>query len=185
MRTTLGVALLMVSTVGCVGGSAANGASSGSGDAARGAPAKDATGTIDEALVGSWYAGRGGTSIGYDTTTGTFGAPNGTGMLYAFHEDGTYQKAVQSTEDGPCLLGYVTVESGVTSVVEPGKIALHPSKGVMNEYSCSTTPGPDKPVATHEDTLAWTLAPYSVDPSIDGLTLVDANGASAEFRRTK
>lgn len=139
---------------------------------------------LDASLVGQWYAGRGGTMTSYDPVTGQMGQGSGTGMLFVFQADGSYVKAVQSIEDGPCSMGYVTTESGAV-FRRAGRLELHAAHGNMHTITCNHTGDKDEPLDVHDATLSYALAPYSVDPSIDGITLTDENGASAEFRRTR
>lgn len=143
-----------------------------------------ATEPLDPSLVGQWYAGRGGTMTSYDPATGQVGPGSGTGMLFVFNADGTYVKAVQSIEDGPCTMGYVTTESGAIAR-RAERLELHPSHGNMHTITCSHAADSDKPLEVHDATLSFALAPYSVDPSIAGLTLTDDRGATAEFRKTQ
>lgn len=137
-----------------------------------------ATGSVDSALVGQWYAGRGGTMIAYDESTGSFGAPSGTGMMFVFHADGTYQKAFQSIESGACTVGFVTVESGVATTAS-GEVRLHPSSGTMHEISCSGSADNDHAITVSDESLAYALE------AEDALRLTDTStGAASEFRRT-
>jgi hypothetical protein len=134
---------------------------------------------VDPAIVGSWYAGRGGTQIAYDATTGSFGAPSGSGMMFVFHTDGTYQKGVQSIESGACTTGYVVVESGVATT-SGSQLALHPTKGTMHEYSCSGTMDNEHATEIVDETLSWELEPSNA------LKIVDvATGNGAEFARSE
>lgn len=141
-------------------------------------------GSVDPALEGSWYAGRGGTTLPYDAQTGTFGAPTGDGMLFVFRSDGTYTKATQSIVSNPgCSTGYVAFEEG-DATTQGSELRLHPSRGHLETVTCggATT---DEPLDVKDETLDYAVGPFSQDPSIEALTLHDgANGTSAEFRQT-
>src|SRR3954465_9554907 len=91
-------------------------------------PASSSTSTtLDQRLVGKWYAGRGGTTTGYDPTSGSY-MPAGEGLLFWLHPDGTYTKAFQDTSPGACTMGYIAFEDGTASSTTE-TIALHPTKG--------------------------------------------------------
>lgn len=173
---TTGTSTKPVTGGGAPVGSASNGGPSGG--------TAIATEPLDARLVGQWYAGRGGTMTSYDPATGQMGQGSGTGMLFVFNANGTYVKAVQSIEDGPCSMGYVTTESGAI-VGRADHVELHPTHGNMHTITCNHVGDSDKPLDVHDASLRYALAPYSVDPSIEGITLTDDSGASAEFRKTQ
>lgn len=140
------------------------------------------SGSLDSALVGDWFAGRGGTTAGYDPTTGASTA-NGDGLEFSFHAGGTYNKVLRSVESGGCTMGFLAFEEG-TVTSDGNKLHLHPTKGHTQWTSCSGAADTDTPNDVKDETMTFTLAPFSADSSLEGLTLVsDTDGSHAEFRR--
>jgi hypothetical protein len=145
----------------------------------------DATGDLPGALVGSWFAGRGGTSAPYDPDTGTWGAPNGTGMTFVFRADGSYTQATQgSASNLGCTSAWIAFEEG-TATAEGERLFLHPTRG-HRQYTDTCAPGldSDDPIDVEDQAFTWSVGPYSVDASLAGLTVQrESDGASAEFRK--
>jgi hypothetical protein len=83
-------------------------------------------GNVPPEIVGEWFAGSGGTSWMYNTNTGQFGAPNGSGLYVKFSSDGTYTYGVQGHQS---LYGCNTYLQGFQSgyVITTGsKLEFHP-----------------------------------------------------------
>jgi hypothetical protein len=171
--------------VGIADGGKENGGAIGNGTVG-GQPANavEPAGSLDPALDGSWYAGRGGTSIAYDSETGQFGAPNGDGLMFVFRADGTYTKVAQSVvSNAGCSTGFMAFEEG-TATTQSTQLLLHPTRGHLEYFGCTAGSETDKPIAVSDEALTWSIAPYSLDPSMSGLTLVRvSDGSSSEFRR--
>jgi hypothetical protein len=133
-------------------------------------------------LVGSWYAGRGGTSAPYDPVSGTFGTPNGSGLVYLFGGDGRYTKAFQSyASNGGCTSGYTAFEAG-TVHLEGNSLVTTPSSGHL-KYTDSCAPSLDSDTPTAPENLVVERFSYSVDG--DQLVLQRDDGASSQFARLR
>lgn len=139
-----------------------------------------ASGSVDGTIVGSWYAGRGGTRMSYDPATGAFGPPAGSGMLFVFHADGSYVKAVQSLDSGACTMGFIATESGVATT-SGERLLLHPTHGNLHNVSCSGAADTDKSTEVVDEALTWSVGAFSQDPSQAALTLTNETGDTAEF----
>lgn len=136
-------------------------------------------------IVGAWYAGQGGTSAPYDPATGTFGRPNGKGLIYIFEDDGSYQKAFQSyASNGACTNGFTAYEQG-TLVAEGNTLHLHPTSGHMVvEDTCVPSLDSDQPLTSLTDELfVWELQPSELDPMQTVLVLRASDGAQGTFTR--
>lgn len=142
-------------------------------------------GSTPASLVGSWYAGRGGTIVPYNPTTGAFGRPNGQGLVYIFDAGGRYRKAFQSyASNGGCTNGFTAHEEG-TLTGEGGSLYLHPTQGKMIvEDTCAPSLGSTKPLSSLADeSFTWELRPSDTDPSQTVLWLQRSDGAASSFRR--
>ncbi|MFO0674042.1 MAG: hypothetical protein U0235_31220 [Polyangiaceae bacterium] len=85
-------------------------------------------------------------------------------------------KAVQSIEDGPVLDGLRDHRVGAVSAVPTGSSSTRRTETCTP--SRAITPATKTSCSTCTTRLPYALALYSVDPSIDGITLTDENGAS-------
>jgi hypothetical protein len=183
MNLKLSFALaLVISSAGCSSPPVQkNGSLAQAGDQSPGAPAA----SFAPALLGSWYAGRGGTSIPYDSQTGEFGAPSGDGLMFVFRADGSYTKATQSVvSNADCTTGFMAFEDGTAST-DGDQLELHPTRGHLEYFGC-TGSDTDKPIAVSDENLSWSLAPSSADGSQMALTLVSqSDGSSSEFRKVE
>jgi len=131
-------------------------------------------------LVGSWYAGRGGTSAPYDPVSGTFGTPNGSGLVYLFAGDGRYTKAFQSyASNGGCTSGYTAFEEGALRL-EGSSLVTLPSSGHLR-YTDSCAPSLDSDTPTAPENLVAERFLYAVDG--DQLVLQRDDGATSQFAR--
>jgi len=130
------------------------------------------------ALLGSWYAGAGGVSAPYDPATGTFGMPNGQGLVYVLRADGTYTKAFQSyASNGGCTTGFTAFEAGAY-VADASSLRTAPSSGqIQYRDTCAPSLNSDKPATE----LA--AEQFQIQLSADQLTLVRSDGATGTFRR--
>lgn len=134
--------------------------------------------------MGEWYAGRGGTAVSYDRATETFGPGSGAAELFQFKADGSYVRALRSIEDRPRTMGYISTESGSVTTAG-GELRLHPTHGNLHTLSCGSVADGDKPLEVHDETLTWSVVPFSQDPSTPALTLSNQDGATAEFRKAR
>jgi hypothetical protein len=164
----------------------ASGGGATNGDASANSSTPPSTDALDPSLVGNWYTGRGGTTFPYDSQTGAWGTPTGDGMVFMFRADGSYTKGVQSyVSTADCTTGWTATEDG-TATSKGGDLSLHPTRGHMIfTASCSTSEDSEKDIAVQDETLTWALGPYAADPSMTGLTLTNASGASSQFRRVQ
>jgi hypothetical protein len=173
-----------VGSGGAGGGSGGVGSGGGSGGGAGGGGVGSGGGggSLDAALVGTWWAGRGGTSSPYDPSTGSWGTPNGGGLGFVFRDDGSYTKvAMDYTSTGDCTTGWSAFEDG-TEVSDGSTVQLTPASGHIEfSSSCAPSEDSDKPIAVQDDTLSYAVAPYSQDPTRTGLTLTAQDGSSSEF----
>jgi hypothetical protein len=166
MKKISALAFLLLSACTVQHGDGASSSSSGAGQQ---------SGSIDGSLVGKWYTGRGGTTTGYDQTTGSY-MPAGEGLLFWFRADGTYTKAFQDTSPGACTMGYIAFEDGTASS-NGNTIALHPTKGHTQYTSCSGAADADQPFDVSDSSMSFVL-------SGGVLTLRDAQtGAQSDFRK--
>jgi hypothetical protein len=143
------------------------------------------SGSTPGELNGSWYSGQGGTSVPYDPNTGTYGRPNGKGLIYIFEKGGRYRKAFQSyATNGGCTNGFTAHEKG-TLVARGSTLQLHPTSGhMLVEDTCAPSMSSDRPLTGLEDELfTWTIVPSEFDPSQTVLVLRRSDGARGTFRR--
>lgn len=129
-------------------------------------------------LVGSWYAGRGGTSAPYDPATGSWGTPNGDGLVYLFEADGSYTKAFQSyASNGGCTTGFSAFEAGQVWM-DDAMLTTHPTSGhLVFEDTCSPSLDSDEPLDSLQDeTFTWELRSAE-------LWLQRVDGPEATFQR--
>jgi len=164
---------------GGVGSTASGGGGQGNAPGG-GAPSP---GSIPAALVNSWYAGQGYTSVPYSPSTGTWGTPSGKGLIYIFEADGSYQKAFQSYESsGGCTTGFTAFESG-TAIVNGDQLALSPDSGRL-KYTASCAPSLDSDdplVDLADEYFTWSLGVSEYDAKVPTLYLEAPEGASATF----
>lgn len=117
MVSTRLVALAFVLLAGCSsasgpppskdgGAPVTSGGGAGGGSAATSVPA---------ALVGTWTAGRGGTTLSYDTITDTSSPSNASGLAFQFAADGTFAKAYRDSNGGSCPTIVLATESGTVA----------------------------------------------------------------------
>jgi hypothetical protein len=139
---------------------------------------------IPEELVGTWYAGSGYTSAPYDGRTGQWGAPNGSGLIYVFNENGTYTKVFQSYHaNGGCTNGLTAFTNG-TMRVSSEQIELYADSGhIKVSDSCAPSLNTDKPIRDLEDEVfGWVTGNINDDPNVPGLKLWTADGKAGLFR---
>lgn len=135
-------------------------------------------GDTPSALVGSWYAGRGGTTAPYDPAAGSWGMPSGQGLVYVFEAGGRYTKAFQSYESaGGCTTGFTAFESG-DLIVGGTSLVTHPTSGHM-VYRATCSPELDSDTAL--DQLADETFTWSRDG--DTLLLQRDDGAESTFAK--
>jgi hypothetical protein len=183
-RLFASAALVVLTACSASSGSGGGQTAKASGGAGGGAAGSGGGGTLDSAIVGSWWAGRGGTSFPYDPTTGSWGTPNGGGLGFIFRGEGTYTKAsLDYTTTGDCTTGWSAFEDG-TATSDGHSLQLSPASAHLQfNSSCAPSEDSDKPIAAQSETLVYSVAPYSQDPSVPALTLTAPDGASSEFRQ--
>lgn len=155
----------------------------GTGDGTGPGPGPGVGTPVPTALVGGWYAGSGHTSAAYDSTTGTWGTPNGDGLVYLFEPNGSYTKAFQSYYGtAGCTTGFTAFESGVL-YIDGAVLDTKPSQGHMEfRDTCAPSANADKPLTELEvESFTWQLGPSEYDPSLTVLHLERADGAAATF----
>lgn len=169
IRSIAALALLVtVCASGCVVGSA---------------PSRDTGGTVPSTtppeLVGTWTAGRGGTTVSYDTLTGT-SSSNASGLAYRFAADGTFAKAYRDSTGGGCATVVVGTEAGTVAWGD-GHLDLRSDHGTVQSWStCSPGAVASQPMRTAD----LDRAGYAFRLEGDELVLVRDDGASARFRRS-
>jgi hypothetical protein len=104
-------------------------------------------GNVPSEIVGEWVAGSGGTSWTYNTNTGQFGTPNGSGLYVKFSSDGTYAYGVQAHQS---LYGCSTYVQGFQSgyvITTDSALEFHPTQAKKKfTDTCvakNNTEGPD------------------------------------------
>lgn len=155
---------LVMSLVGCVSSSQPGGGGGGS--------------TAPAELAGSWFAGAGGLSQPYDPDTGSYGTPNGQGLLYTLRADGSYDKAFQSWQSANgCTTGFTAFETG-SFTSDGSALATTPSTGTVRyRDTCAPSLDSDKPAQD----LA--VEQFTMTLAGDQLTLVRRDGVTGQFRR--
>lgn len=170
----IGSAIVMaLLVVGCVGGDSED------------SPEGHGGGATPAELQGAWYAGRGGTTAPYDPSTGSWGMPSGSGLVYVFEPGGTYTKAFQSYESsGGCTTGFTAFESGVL-VADDQVLTTRPSSGrLVYRATCAPDLDSDEPLTDlYDETFDWALVPGEYDPASTVLYLRRTDGAEATFAR--
>ncbi|MBE7482084.1 MAG: hypothetical protein HS104_19165 [Polyangiaceae bacterium] len=164
---------LTILVAGCAGESPGGGGGGGA----------SAPGSVPVELVGSWYAGSGYTSTPYDPSTGAWGKPNGSGLVYLFRADGSYTKGFQSYySSGGCTTGFTAFEEGALEA-SASELSTHPSSGrVKYEDSCAPSLDSEEPAeALSVESFSWALHPSEYDPSSLVLDLVRSDGAGSSF----
>lgn len=148
-------------------------------------PAGGEGGSTPEELLGSWYAGRGGTSSPYDPATGAFGRPNGQGLIYVFEAGGRYRKAFQSyASNGGCTNGFTAHEEG-SLTAEAHTLQLRPTSGhLLTEDTCAPSLNSDEPLTgLGDESFTWELRPAELDAAQTELLLQRSDGAASTFHR--
>lgn len=144
------------------------------------APAGPASPATPAELVGTWTAGRGGTTVSYDAITGS-SSSNASGLAFRFAADGTFAKAYRDSAGGSCGTVVVATESGAVAWRDGG-FRLRSNHGETRSFSsCSPGAVAVSPMAAADlDTGSYTYA-------LEGDTLVLANeaGDSARFTRAR
>ena len=161
-------------------GSSTGAAAGAAGD--KGGGGEAASGSLAPAVVGTWFTNHGNTSTTYDPATGSYGDGSGEVLEFVFRADGTYTKEFQDLAATGCTTGFRAFEDGTVTSSDT-KLFLHPTSGHIVYVSCSGADDSDRPIDVQDATLTFKSAPFSADPSIDGLTLTDAQGATSEFRK--
>lgn len=146
----------------------------GAADAVEGTPAP-------EDLVGTWTAGRGGTTVSYDAITET-SSSNASGLAFQFAADGTFAKAYRDATGGSCGTILVGTESGRVAWGD-GRFQLEPSHGESRMWSsCSPGAVASQPLGDAD----LDHAGYAFELAGEELLLTRAtDGASARFRRSR
>lgn len=168
------LALVTATLAGCTVGT---GAPATKADGAGGAPSKGAP----AALVGTWTAGRGGTTVAYDTLTSTSSPSNASGLAFQFAADGTFAKAYRDSNGGSCPMIVLATESGTVEWGD-GDFVLHSERGTSRMWSSCGGPVATQPLGDGElDRARYTFA-------FDGEDLVltrATDKATARFRRAQ
>lgn len=141
------------------------------------APSRGAT---PNALVGTWFAGAGGTTVSVDPSTGVVGDSNAAGVTFAFGADGTYTKAFRGhSSAGGCGTTLHAYEVG-TVAWEGETFTLQPASGTSwSENNCSPSLNQTHQLSAEQldrGSYAWGF-------DGDALLLQDAQGALASYRR--
>ena len=132
------------------------------------------------ALVGTWTAGRGGTTVSYDAITGT-SSSNASGLAFQFAADGTFAKAWRDSAGGSCGMIVVATESG-TIAWRAGGFQLRSTHGETRSFS-SCSPGAVAVTPMTEADRDRGSYTYTLDG--DELVLANEAGASARFTRAR
>jgi hypothetical protein len=196
----LAPALALFLSAGCTAGSGTSGGGGTVGSHADGGPETGSTSGASSsssgssggntpqgnpapaALVGTWTAGRGGTTVSYDTIADTSSPSNASGLAYQFAADGTFAKAYRDSNGGSCPIIVVGTESGVATWGD-GEVALYSHHGQSQQWS-SCSPGAVSTEPMAESDLD--RASYSYQLNGDELLLTrTSDGASATFRRSQ
>jgi hypothetical protein len=112
--------------------------------------------SVPAPLVGAWQTGTVSSVNFYNPTTGSWGAPSGTGMFFKFTPDGYYEKGVllQSSLYG-CTMTFFAYNKG-TMTVEGDKIVLYPTYGKIKSVdNCVADNNYDKPDQLKSETMLW------------------------------
>jgi hypothetical protein len=137
--------------------------------------------TAPAAVVGTWTAGRGGTTVSYDTITGTSTPANASGLAFLFAADGTFAKAYRDSNGGDCPMIVLATESGTVDWSD-GSFQLHSEHGTTKTWgSCGGGMTSQEMPATDLDNERYT---FSLDGEELVLTRV-SDGASARFHRSQ
>jgi hypothetical protein len=114
--------------------------------------------SVPAQLTGAWQSGTVSSINFYNPTTGTWGAPSGTGMFFKFTRDGYYEKGVllQSSLYN-CTMTFFAYNKG-TMTVEGDKIVLYPTYGKIKSIdNCVANNNYDKPDQLKSETMLWEL----------------------------
>lgn len=139
-----------------------------------------ASSKLPQGMAGSWYAGRGGTTVPYNPDTGSYGTPNGSALVYIFRDDGSYTKAFQSfVGNGRCSTGFIVTTQG--TVQYDGKVLVTtPTRGQKSfRDTCAPSLDSDEPLG--QEGLG--AERFTAKASGNSLTLTRDDGASSEFQR--
>jgi hypothetical protein len=142
-------------------------------------------GEMPAQIVGSWYSGQGYTTLPYDSQTGEFGMPDGQGLVFIFHDDGTYERAYQSYQSGDtgCTTGMTAYDRGTVSG-GAGQFTITPEEGntkfVDTCVSENNTEQPQDDLGPETFTYELYPDPYGQVPQV--LQIADSGGNSSVFR---
>lgn len=144
----LALFLLLASAPGC--GSAEG--SGGGGD-----PGTPRT-AVPASIADGWYTGTISSVNFFNPTTGSWGAPSGTGMFFEFTADGYYEKGVllQSSLYG-CTMSFLAYDRG-TMTVAGDRIVLYPTYGrIKSVDNCVAANNYERPDELQPETILWEL----------------------------
>ncbi len=162
------------------GASSSEGSSGGGGSGSSGASG-NAGASVPAEVIGTWTAGRGGTTVAYDTITGT-SSSNASGLAFQFAADGTFAKAYRDSTGGSgCSTIVVGTEAGSVAWGE-GSFQLHSDHGTTREWS-SCTPSLVATQAMPDSDLDRAGYTYQMDGDV--LVLTRDDGATARFQRSQ
>jgi hypothetical protein len=94
-------------------------------------------GEVPRELTGAWYAGTVSDTHIIDGG-GHFTNAYGTGLIYAFHADGSYEKSVLLQQsDGFCQRQFLGYSRGVVRLLDDDTVELRPARGrIKSVDSC-------------------------------------------------
>jgi hypothetical protein len=163
------------------GGGGSGGAAPGPAQGPAPAPKAHAT-PAPAALVGTWTAGRGGTTVSYDALTGTSSSSNASGLAFQFASDGTFAKAYRDSNGGSCPMIVLATEAGT---VEWGSsdFVLHSDHGTSKMWS-SCSPGAVATQSLPDADLDRDRYAFQLDGEELVLTRA-SDAATARFRRSQ
>jgi hypothetical protein len=156
--STLALTLALL-TAAC-GGSDGGPTSPGTGDPGDGPGDNPGGGDIPAALLDSWYAGDVSSTNFYQPSTGHWDNAGGTGLLYTFKADGTFEygwRLYSRLYD--CETSAMVYRTGtVTSDPASGTLVLHTLTAKMHsEDNCNASGNYDKNIPLEEETLIYEL----------------------------
>jgi hypothetical protein len=119
----------------------------------------DGRGEVPRALEGGWYAGEVSDTHIIDTGGG-FRNVYGTGLVYRFFDDGSYEKSVLlQRADGFCSGQFLGYSRGFVTIEGDEEIALHPTSGKIKSVdSCVADWNYERRDVPDAETLYWRRA---------------------------
>lgn len=173
--SSLRLALTLVSVLACAPAcTVSSGAKGGDGTGA-------ARAAVPPALVGTWTAGRGGTTVAYDTLTSTSSPSNASGLAFQFAANGTFAKAFRDSNGGSCPTNVLATESGTVEWGER-ELQLHSDRGTSQMWSSCGGGIAEQPLGDAE----LDRARYRFEMEGDELVLTrTSDDATARFHRAE